>query len=166
MLTNVFWLLVGVAVAGWWFRRSTSKRDYYVVEIVGIMDGAGGKLTDIDLISGGVSGGTRTLYDVTAYGPWGAYAVRRKGQAQIFATKSFEIFDDHAAAREKFDKTDRLFLSVRSPDWIAHRIFLWAVTAGNRSAVPGLLFKGEGNPRSLAETDYSSLLTMYRAPSH
>ena len=109
MLTNLLWLLAGVVIAGWWFWRSGSKRDYYVVETAGIMDDAGGKLTDINTISGG-SVGMRVLYDLTWEG--GSYAVRRKGQQQLFGAKSFDVFDDYAAAKEKFDQINQLFLSI------------------------------------------------------
>jgi hypothetical protein len=161
MLTNLLWLLAGLVIAGWWFRHSGPMRDYYAVETVGIMDDAGGKLTDIDLISGG--GVWRIMYDVTPDGPW-SYVIRRKGQRQVFASKGFAVFEDHAAARENFDKMNGLFLSVPAQGWIAHRIFLWAVAARNRGAVPGLLLKGSGNPRKLAETDYRALLAMYHKP--
>jgi hypothetical protein len=160
MLTNLVWLLAGLVIASW-FRRSASKRDYYVVETVGVVEDAGGSLTDIDLISGG-GDGMRVLYDVTPDGR--SYSLRRRGQQQVFATKGFDVFDDHAAAREKFDKINGLFLSVPAPGWTAHRIFLWVVTGRNRNAIPGLLLKGSGNPRKLAETDYGVLLTMYRKP--
>ena len=122
MLTNLLWLLAGVVIAGWWFWRSGSKRDYYVVETAGIMDDAGGKLTDINTISGG-SVGMRVLYDLTWEGR--SYAVRRKGQQQLFGAKSFDVFDDYAAAKEKFDQINQLFLSTWMPGWAAHRIFLW-----------------------------------------
>lgn len=158
MLTNLLWLLAGVAIAAWWFRRSSTKQDYYVVETVGIMDDVEAGLSEIGLISGG-SVGMSVLYDVTRDGR--NYAVRRKGQQQIVANKSFEVFDDYAAAREKFDQIDRLFLSVRTPGWAAHKILLWTVTAGNRDAVPELLVRANGNQRKLAETDYASLLKMY-----
>ena len=55
----------------------------------------------------------RVLYDVTREGP--SYAVRRKGQQQLFGSKTFDVFDDYAAAREKFNQLDGLFLKSPTP---------------------------------------------------
>jgi len=121
------------------------------------MEDAGGKQTDIALISG--SSIWRSMFDITPDG-WG-YVVRRKGQQQIFAHKSFTIFDEHMAARQYFDNEN-----LRSPaqGWVGHRVFLWTVYANNRNRVPGRLLKGKGNPRKLDETDYGEVLSMYRRP--
>lgn len=152
MLTNLLWFSTGLLVSGWWFRH---PKDYYVVETVCIMEGTGGKQTDIELISGNHI--WPSMFSVTPDG--GGYVVRRKGQRQAFAQKGFVIFDDYAAARENFNRAN---LNGPAQGWVAHRIFLWAVYASHRGAVSRRLVKSRGNPRQLAETDYAAVLAMYR----
>jgi len=156
-MIELVWLLAGGIISWLLFSRSASKRDFYVVETVGITEDAGGKMTDIELVAGSPA---NYRYDITpsAHG----YLVHLKGQREIFAVKTFDIFDDHAAAREKFDQLNNLFLSVHTQGWVAHRIFLWAVTARNRAAVSGRLVKSAGEPRKLMETDYSVLLRFWK----
>jgi hypothetical protein len=122
------------------------------------MEDAGGTLTDIDLISGG-GDGMSLIYDITPNGQ--SYSLRRRGSSEVFATKAFDVFDGHAAARERFDKINGLFLTAPAQGRMGHRIFLWVVTGRNRDAIPSLFLEGKGNPRKLAETDYGALLKMY-----
>lgn len=150
LLNNFEWFLAGVAITGflcWW--HWWSLRDYYVVETVVIAADVGGKLSDIRGISGGVPG-ISSMYDLTPHR--GGYTVRRKGQQQVFGSKTFAIFDDYAAAKANFDCTNSLFLSGYDQR-AAHTVFLWAVTARNRRAVSSVLLKAGGNPRKLAETN-------------
>ncbi len=158
MLTDVLWLIAGSAITGYWLIYSGPNRYYYVIDTVVIFNEALGKLTDIDLIAGG-GDGMRLLYDVVPNGR--GYFVRQKGQGRNFATKNLDVFDSHAAAKQRFDKIDGLFLEADAQGRAAHRIFLWTVMARNRAAVPSLLLKRNGDPRKLAETDYRALLALY-----
>jgi hypothetical protein len=155
-MTALLWLVAGGIIS--WFIFGRPKRDFYIVELVTITGDAGGKLSDIEFVAGSVA---RYRYDLTPNGS-GGYAVRLKGQKELFAVKSFDIFDDHAAARQKFDNLNNLFMNAHSGAYVAHRVFLWVVTARNRADASSRIVKSAGTPRKIMETDYPALLKMYR----
>ena len=159
-----------------WLREFIDRAcDYYVCEKVTIWESGGGGLNDIDRISGGtLSIVASVMYDVRK-NINAAIEIRRKNEEELFATKSFAIFNDYSAAREYFNYHDRLHLdgqiivaamddpraSLGPAYQAAHRMFIWAVAARNRDAASTALLKGRGEPRKLAETDLSSLLKIY-----
>jgi len=158
MLGYIVSVLIGFSVASAWYRRSASEHDYYIVETIAIMAASGGSLSDALSISR-TGAGISAWYDVTCDGE--TYLLCRKGEKKTFATKRFELFDNHGAALQRFELIDRLHLGGSVDVWSGHTVILWAALGKKREAIPNMIIKGEVRPRKLMETKYSALHRLY-----
>jgi hypothetical protein len=86
------------------------------------------------------------------------------GDNSLLAQRNIDIFDDFGASHLYFSRMKSYFQTADNySDWIAHRVFLWAVASKSKQNALHRLNEVGNDARMLAETDYTVVLQQLHA---
>lgn len=140
------------------FRFSSVRRDFYIVELRSVSATGREKLPNWSHPSS-----LRTLI-VSVLGLKTRWEGRLKRSLNVLlgdggdliARRDMDVFDDFGAAEGYYARLEKLFSAGpdHNSDWVAHRVFLWAVESSSRREAPYRLDDTSDEARLLAESDY------------